>query len=49
MIDKTILEQIFSEIEKYESRYGIAMPIQAYLRLKNKWMKKVDFYWEDLV
>lgn len=38
-----LLKEIFEDIEKYESRYGIAIPIQAYLRIKKKWEDKLGF------
>lgn len=42
----SIVEQIFSDIEKYENRYGISIPIGAYMQIKQKWLDRIGF-WGD--
>ena len=33
-----IIKEIFNEIDRYDTRYGIAMPIQAYIKIRKKFM-----------
>jgi len=35
---KEIIKEIFNEIDRYDTRYGIAMPIQAYIKIRKKFM-----------
>ena len=33
-----IVKEIFNEIDRYDTRHGIAMPIQAYIKIRKKFL-----------